>query len=793
MSGTRRAWRRWAYGLLLLALAASGAGAWRGAEMVHAASDQARVYDAATAWSIMQARYELERFRETLARHVAGAPDVSYDDVRERFDILWSRMPLLTKEAPIAVEIDGLTLAEAQAEAEGALRALDPELSGRDSARGDLALLERVAAALDPVREQLARCTTGFVLTRQRLFDETRRTILAAERLHDATFAGFLAVTVILLALALSEATIARRAEAAARRAEAAAVASEQRFRHFAHSASDWLWETDADLGLTFVSERWRTIPGLGEADILGRPLTEVAEPAEEAAGQRHAADLAARRPFRDVVLARRGADGEARMIQVSGSPVHDPDGTFRGYRGVGSDITDRLGQERRIRFLARHDSLTGLLNRAAFQEHLGLAVEAASRDGGETAVLLLDLDGFKEVNDAFGHDAGDALLCEVADRLRGVLRGSDALARLGGDEFAALVAAGREVEENAEQLARRVVAVMGQPFALGGREIRAGASVGVALCPSHGRDADALLKAADLALYRAKQDGRGRHRLFAAEMREELHHRRSLERDLRHAAERGQLDLHYQPIVEVAGGRLVGAEALLRWRHPELGHVPPSFFIPLAEESGLVLPLGRWALERACRDAAGWTGGLAGLPVSVNLSPVQFAREDDLVGRVARALAASGLAAGRLVLEITETVLMRDQPATVAVLGELRALGVRLAIDDFGVGYSSLAYLRRFPVDKLKLDRSFVRDIERDPEDRKIVGAMILLGQTLGLETVAEGVESEAQLRCLAELGCDQAQGYLIARPMRHADFVGFAARHRPAAEGLAAVVEAM
>ena len=287
MSGTRRAWRRWAYGFLLLALTASGAGAWRGAEMVHAASDQARVYDAATAWSIMQARYELERFRETLARHVAGDPGVSYDDVRERFDILWSRMPLLTKEAPIAVEIDGLTLAEAQAEAEGALRALDPELSGRDSARGDLALLERVAAALDPVRERLARCTTGFVLTRQRLFDETRRTILAAERLHDATFAGFLAVTVILLALALSEATIARRAEAAARRAEAAAVASEQRFRHFAHSASDWLWETDADLRVTFVSERWRTIPGLGEADILGRPLTEVAEPVEEAAGQR--------------------------------------------------------------------------------------------------------------------------------------------------------------------------------------------------------------------------------------------------------------------------------------------------------------------------------------------------------------------------------------------------------------------------------------------------------------------------------------------------------------------------
>jgi len=783
----RKAWRVWVYGLLLLALGALGADAWRGAEIVHAASNQSRIYDAATAWSIMQARYELERFREALARHVAGDPGVPYDDVRERLDILWSRVPLLTKEAPIAVEIDGLTLAEAQAVAEDALEAIDPELSGRASARGDLALLERVTAVLEPVRERLARCTTGFVLTRQRLFDETRRTILSTERLHNTTFGGFLAVTATLLALALAEATVARRAEAAA-------VASEQRFKHFAHSASDWLWETDADLKLTFVSERWRTVSGLREADILGRRLTEVAKPTEEAAGRRYAADLAGHRPFRDVVLTGRGAAGEPRMIQVSGSPVSGPEGVFRGYRGVGADITDRLGQERRIRFLARHDSLTGLLNRATFQEHLTLAIDAAARDGREAALLLLDLDGFKEVNDTFGHDAGDALLREVADRLRGVLRASDALARLGGDEFAALVPAGCEVEGNAEQLARRIVAVLGQPFAIGEQEARAGASVGVALCPSHGHDAEALLKAADLALYRAKQDGRGRYRLFAPEMGDELRHRRALERELRRAAERGQLDLHYQPIVEVADGRLVGAEALLRWRHPELGPIPPSLFVPLAEETGLILPLGRWALERACRDAAGWTGELGGLAVSVNLSPVQFAHEDDLAGEVAKALAASGLAAGRLVLEITETVLMRDQPAVMAAVERFRALGVRLAIDDFGAGYSSLAYLRRFPVDKLKLDRSFVRDLERDPEDRKIVGAMILLGQSLGLETVAEGVESQAQLRCLADLGCDQAQGYLIGRPMRNADFLRFAAFHRRATDavrpGLAAAV---
>ena len=769
MSSVRRAWRSWAYGLLLLALGVLGAGAWRGAEIVHAALSQSRIYDAASAWSIMQARYELERFRETLARHVAGDPDVPYDDVRERFDILWSRMPLLTKETPIAVEIDGLTLSQAQAAAEDALKTIDPELSGRNSARGDLALLVHVTAVLEPIRERLARCTTGFVLTRQRLFDETRQTILSAERLHNATFIGFLAVTATLLALALTEATTARRAEVAA-------VASEQRFKHFAHSVSDWLWETDADLRVTFVSERWRTIPGLSKSEILGCPLTEIAEPAEEAAGRRYAADLVARLPFRDVVLASHGAAGEPRMIQISGSPVSGPDGVFRGYRGVGSDITDRLSQERRIRFLARHDSLTGLLNRAAFQEAINLAADTAACDGEEAALLLLDLDRFKEINDTFGHDVGDALLREVAERLRRVLRPSNPLARLGGDEFAALVPAGGEVEENSEQLARHIVAAMSQPFMIGEQEARAGVSIGAALCPSHGHDAETLLKAADLALYRAKQDGRGCYRLFAPEMGDELRHRRALERDLRHAAERGELDLHYQPIVEISNGRLVGAEALLRWCHPELGHIPPTVFVSLAEETGLILPLGRWALERACRDAASWTNELDRLVVSVNLSPVQFTHEDELAGQVAQALAASGLAGSRLVLEITETVLMGDKPSVMVVLEEFRALGVRLAIDDFGSGYSSLAYLRRFPVHKLKLDRSFVRDIERDPEDRKIVGAMILLGQSLGLETIAEGVESQAQLRCLADLGCDQAQGYLTGCPMKHEDFLRFA-----------------
>jgi diguanylate cyclase (GGDEF)-like protein len=424
-------------------------------------------------------------------------------------------------------------------------------------------------------------------------------------------------------------------------------------------------------------------------------------------------------------------------------------------------DITERKRAETRIAHMAHHDALTSLPNRVLMR--LRMEDMLAARDGGHIAVLCIDLDNFKSVNDTLGHPVGDLLLQHVARRLRGELRDRDTVARLGGDEFAVLQA-NADSADAARGLAERLLAVISEPYEVGGHLVAVGASIGVALAPSDGDDPDRLLKQADMALYRAKGDGKGAFRFFEPEMDARVQVRRRLEMDLRAAINAGGLEVYYQPLIDIASGSTCAFEALLRWPHRERGMIPPGDFIPVAEETGLIGAIGAFVLRQACADAMQWPDDTK---VAVNLSPLQF-RTGNLLATVMSALESSGLAAHRLELEVTETLLLERGEHVLATLHALRALGVRIAMDDFGTGYSSLSYLRSFPFDKIKIDRSFVRDLCSNADSQAIVRAIVSLGSSLGITITAEGVESERDLAMLRAEGCTQAQGFLfsVARP---------------------------
>ena len=426
------------------------------------------------------------------------------------------------------------------------------------------------------------------------------------------------------------------------------------------------------------------------------------------------------------------------------------------------TDITERKRSEAQIIFLAHHDALTGLANRAAFHARLEHALGLATRTAGQFAVLCLDLDRFKLINDLHGHASGDILLRQVAERLRKTVRTEDLVARLGGDEFAILQSDVRQPEA-AIQLATRMVHSLAEPFEIDGRPMSVGTSIGVALCPVHGHSADILMKNADAALYRAKESGRSIYRMFDPAMNIRVHERRLLEKDLRAAMDEGQFTLFYQPIWDVERDQLCGFEALLRWFHPERGIIPPSEFIALAEEIGMIRQIGPWVLKTACAEARGWPGGLR---LSVNLSPIQFLDEDlpEQVNDIARQ---TGLGPERLELEITESVLIEDAQHVLELTRRLRGYGVRIALDDFGAGYSSLSYLRRFPFDTIKIDRSFVQEIVDNTTTHAIVGSLFALGHSLGLQVIAEGVETRAQFDALRRLRCRYIQGFLLGPPV--------------------------
>jgi diguanylate cyclase (GGDEF)-like protein len=410
---------------------------------------------------------------------------------------------------------------------------------------------------------------------------------------------------------------------------------------------------------------------------------------------------------------------------------------------------------------MARHDALTGLPNRVLLNERAEHALVRAEH-GGMIAAHLLDLDHFKNVNDTLGHAAGDKLLTMVAARLRPLVGDTDTVARMGGDEFA-ILQIGFGQPSDASALAYRIIDAISAPYDIEGQQVNIGTSVGIAIGPGDGVNPDLLMRNADLALYRAKGDGRGAFRFFEPDMDAEMQERRILERDLRQALAAGQFELHYQPIVNLASNEINGFEALIRWRHPEKGLVSPATFVPFAEEIGFIVPLGEWAIRQACATAATWPGDFK---VAVNLSPVQF-RNSGLVPVVVGALAVSGLPGRRLELEITETTLLQDSEATLGMLYQLRELGVCIAMDDFGTGYSSLSYLQSFPFDRIKIDRSFIKDIGDSPGSLNIVRAVAAMAKGLGMATTAEGVETQDQLASVASEGCTEMQGYLFSKPL--------------------------
>jgi diguanylate cyclase (GGDEF)-like protein/PAS domain S-box-containing protein len=458
-------------------------------------------------------------------------------------------------------------------------------------------------------------------------------------------------------------------------------------------------------------------------------------------------------------------ADGSWRAIEaVLKNRIDDPavGGIVVNYR----DVTARKELEAELRRQAFHDSLTGLANRELFANRLEHALAQSRRFSRPIAVLFLDLDDFKTVNDSLGHGEGDELLIAVARRLEGALRAGDTFARMGGDEFAVLVEDPADAQA-AVDIAERLLATLDAPFEHGTKELFVRASIGVAVSPIAGLTAEELLRNADVSMYTAKGRGKNRVKVFEAGMHEAALARLALKGDLERALERGEFILHYQPILDLSTSGLVGFEALIRWQHPGRGLVPPLTFIPVAEETALIVPLGAWVLEQACRTAAGWAApGGRPLGISINVSGRQL-QESGFVATVRGVLAATGLAPERLTLELTESVVMHDAEAAIEILAQLKALGVRLAIDDFGTGYSSLSYLRRFPIDELKIDRSFVASMHEGPEQAAVVLSIIKLSETLRLATVAEGIEDAAQVAELQSLGASLGQGYFFARPL--------------------------
>ncbi|MGK5023714.1 bifunctional diguanylate cyclase/phosphodiesterase [Janthinobacterium sp. RB2R34] len=563
----------------------------------------------------------------------------------------------------------------------------------------------------------------------------------------------------------------------ARQRTERALQESEKRFRRLLALSSDWYWEQDANFCFTHITSGFAEKSNMPLERFIGATRWDHNPEMRNARwGKQHIATLEAHLPFFHLEYAMADRDGKLRWFSINGEPLFNDQGDFKGYRGTGSEITERKLAEQQIQHIAHHDVLTGLPNRALLRDRLAQAMALSRRKNRALWVLLIDLDRFKFVNDSLGHKAGDLLLKTIAARLQASLRESDTVARLSGDEFVAIL--GEQPGEVLSQaVVQRIMDAVAQPVLLDGKEFFVTCSIGVAVYDMTRLDAPGdmtlngetqnLIEQADIAMYSAKKQGRNNIKFYTKAMNQATLERLRIETALRNALEREQFVLYYQPQLDLESGRIVGVEALLRWRHPELGMVAPNRFIALAEDTGLIVPIGAWVMRQACAQMQAWhAAGLGHLRLAVNLSARQF-NEPNLVASIAGVLAETGLAPACLELELTESLFMHDVALAVSQLHDMKALGVQLSIDDFGTGYSSFAYLRTFPIDVLKIDRSFVGDVASDADDAAIVVSIIALAHNLKLRVVAEGVETAEQLDYLRRHGCDEAQGFYFSHPL--------------------------
>jgi len=589
-------------------------------------------------------------------------------------------------------------------------------------------------------------------------------TILRGEVTYDYLLTGFVTSLVVSALVAAGVLRFLAIEDHAAK----VLKASDERFREFFEGSGDAFFLLDSDGRFKEVNPAACERLGYAREELLAMSIADVCTSDTVAKGVKRAAT--SHKGGKVVFQSEcRSKSGEVIPVEVHAKAVvfADRPHVLAHVR----DISERQKTAERIEFLAHHDALTGLPNRLMLKDRFEYALAYAERARVRVALLLLDLDNFKTINDSLGHQCGDALLQEVAARMRGCVRDTDTISRYSGDEFL-IVLANLPDSDAITSVARKIQARLTPSFDINGYELNTSLSIGIAVYPDDGRDFDTLLKMADAAMYNAKEDGRNTYRFFTERMNKDALDQLNLTNALRRGLERKEFLLHYQPQFDLGSGAVVGAEALLRWNSAERGLVLPSRFIPIAESSGLIVPIGDWVLNEACRQAAAWRdAGFSDLVVGVNLSALQIKR-GDFEESVAKALSLSGLAPHLLELELTESILIHDTERVLATVTRLKALGIKLSIDDFGTGYSSLSYLRRFQVDKLKIDQSFIRDIKDDPDDAAIVLAIIQMAKSLRLRTIAEGVENEAVLEYLRILKCDEAQGYLLAKPMAPEEF---------------------
>jgi diguanylate cyclase (GGDEF)-like protein/PAS domain S-box-containing protein len=553
--------------------------------------------------------------------------------------------------------------------------------------------------------------------------------------------------------------------------AERELAASEERFRSLLAMSSDWYWEQDKNFQFSRISGGMSRATGVNPAQRIGSPRWEIPylgiskEQMDE-----HRRAVEAHERFRDFQYAYAMPSGEIWWVSISGEPVFTADGEFNGYRGVGSNITEKRRTEAQIRELAEYDFLTGLPNRMLLSARFDFALRQAKRQHEGIALMFIDLDRFKNINDSLGHHIGDQILAETARRLLEATRATDTVSRHGGDEFV-LMLPGASDASNLAQLADALLKKLGAPHRISGHELTVTPSIGLTIWPHDGEDLNSLVKNADLAMYHSKSEGRNQYSFFRPEMNQRVTERLSVENALRRALlrnrSRNEFSLVYQPIFSIPARELIGVEALLRWNSEELGEVPPSKFIPVAEDSGLIIELGEWVAHEACAQLARWhEAGLRKFPVTINVSGVQF-KSRRLVEQLQDAIRANGLDARDLEIELTESALVSEGDAASSTLDAMALAGFRLVVDDFGTGYSNLVYLKRFDIAKLKIDQSFVRDITTDPDDAAITRGIIGLAKSLGLRVVAEGIEHSAQLEFLRASGCEEAQGFLLSHPL--------------------------